>query len=482
MAAAKGREMKDETFKSEHGAAPSDPALPLGRRHALALLASGMAAATAGPSFAAVRAARPMLATPEQLDAERTLLRLLSDADLVHLQNRIRMRLASTAIGRTRSGAISLDRAIAQWTNSLILAEISTWRDRPVFIWGTDDTPRRWFGYELGGVGTSGDNPDAIYRTAMIDGSKNYEVTGRIPRRNGPTQLVFEVDKADLTRPSSMMDMVDGKPAMVSVTLALLTDKQLALGPDGRFRVTLGPDDGGTGHIKLKPGRITVGTRDMLSNWYQRPSDLAIREVGAPPGISTAASYETIRGHVLDDLSGFVDFWAHFPEIWFGGLKPNTISQPQGRHGGWGFVAGLRFDLEDDEAMLVTLSPEHAPYTGFQINDPWMIAPDARYFQVCLNNSQTTLNRDGTCTYAIAKTDPGVANWLDTTGLDRGIGILRWQGTLPDTDATKLIREIRVVKLADLAKMGDIPRVTPAQRRRAIAARLPAYSARTRVS
>jgi hypothetical protein len=185
---------------------------------------------------------------------------------------------------------------------------------------------------------------------------------------------------------------------------------------------------------------------------------------------------------VLDDLPGFIDFWAHFPEIWFGGLKANSISLPQGRNGGWGFVAGLRFDLDDDEAMLVRLDRQRAAYAGFQINDPWMIAPDARYYQVCLNNSQAVPNRDGTCSYVISRADPGVANWLDTTGLPRGIGIMRWQGTSADTDATKLIRECRVVKLADLAQMRDLPRVTPAQRRAAIAARLPAYSYRTRVT
>ena len=51
-----------------------------------------------------------------------------------------------------------------------------------------------------------------------------------------------------------------------------------------------------------------------------------------------------------------------------------------GRVGGWGFVAGLRYDLKADEALVVTTHNGGSRYTGFQLNDPWMIPPDARKF------------------------------------------------------------------------------------------------------
>ena len=59
-----------------------------------------------------------------------------------------------------------------------------------------------------------------------------------------------------------------------------------------------------------------------------------------------------------------------------------------------GFVAGVNFSLAPDQAMIVNTWPGGAKYTGFQINDPWMIAPDARTRQVRLNSSQTALNRE----------------------------------------------------------------------------------------
>ena len=59
---------------------------------------------------------------------------------------------------------------------------------RPAFLWGTDDTPREWLGHRLGGVGTSGDNPDAIYRTAGIEGGGHYEIRGQYHPASRPVR------------------------------------------------------------------------------------------------------------------------------------------------------------------------------------------------------------------------------------------------------------------------------------------------------
>jgi hypothetical protein len=163
-----------------------------------------------------------------------------------------------------------------------------------------------------------------------------------------------------------------------------------------------------------------------------------------------------------------------------GSLKPNTHAQPTARPGGWGFVAGLNFHLAPSQALLVTLSPGEAKYTGFQINDPWMIAPDARTRQVCLNKTQVTPNADGTVTYVISKSDPGAANWLDTAGLDDGLAIMRWQQVPPTMTNNGLIRDFRVLELSDVAAIKGLPRVGPRQRQIAVAARADAYNTRVR--
>ncbi len=455
------------------------------RRSTLALLGASAAAASLSPrlSFAAA-AAQPWLATPAQIAAERMLLELLKDPAVQRIQAELRAELAAGPRAQTiPDAARTLDGAIAQWTNSLIFAELVKNTTRPAMLWGTDDTPRDWLGHHLGGVGTSGDNPDAIYRTAGLDGGGRYEILGQYHPDSRPTQVLIEVHATDIAQPSTMMTPTAGGKAPDPHSAAQISQDQFVVDAQGGFRITLGGEAGAAGnspnHLPLPgSGFCTLGVRDILSDWKVRASGLTVNRLDTvAPAVFGLAQ---VRELVLRDLAGYIRFWAHFPDIWFGGLKPNAVSEPQQRPGGWGFVAGLNYHLAPDEAMIVTTVPGGAGYTGFQINDPWMIAPDARLRQVCLNGSQVVPNPDGSVTYVIAVSDPGAANWLDTNGYHDGLAIIRWQAVPPAMTKDGLIREARVVKLADIARLLGLPRVTPAQRRAQVAARKADYETRVR--
>jgi hypothetical protein len=315
----------------------------------------------------------------------------------------------------------------------------------------------------------------------MVDGSKSYELLGWIDRANPSAQLVIQFDHADATQPATMMDFNREKPRVMSATLKVLTNRDLTLGPGGDFRLTLGGEGEGPNHVPLKPGWVTIGFRDLLADWRQKPTRLIIREMGAPRDASLAEplDYELIKRSTLADLPSYIRLWGKFPEIWMGGLKPNSVSEPMGRVGGWGYIAGARFDLQPDEAFVLTTGTGEAAYTGNELNDPWMIMPDTQRHQVSLNKSQVTPNADGTVTYVVSQSDTGVANWLDTVGVNAGILVLRWQALPPGATGAGLMREHRVVKLPELAAM-TLPRVTPEERRLRVAARAADYSSRTR--
>ena len=108
-----------------------------------------------------------------------------------------------------------------------------------------------------------------------------------------------------------------------------------------------------------------------------------------------------------------------------------------------------------------------------------MIAPSAKKHQVCLSSAQAVRNADGTRTFVISMSDPGVANWLDTAGLHQGLAIMRWQAVPHDMTSQGLVRDFRVIKLADLAKMPELTRVTAAERRATLAQRARGYANRT---
>ena len=457
--------------------------MTISRRTALSLLSAGTASAVLGRAGSTLAAGvtgvtgtdGPILATPQQIEAEKTLLRLLKEPRLKQVQAAVRSKWAATPRGQTPDGAARLNEAIAQWTNSLIFGELSQYQATPAFLWGTDDTPRTWLGHTIGGVGTSGDNPDSVYRTSIIDGDSQYEIIGKFDPQRRPTQLVLEVDTTLMTK----MPKIDySKNSDLVSTVSMLTDRDLVVDADGSFRITVGGEATSPNHMATKPGWLTLGTRDIIPDWdRQRPSSLHVRQIAGK--LVKPASYAQIAEHLYADLDDYIHFWAAFPDMWFGGLHGNKIAEPKGRNGGWGFVDGLSFDLaEADDAVLVTLDPARAAYTGFQINDPWMIAPDAKKYQVCLSSAQAAANPDGTRTYVISMRDPGVANWLDTAGLHQGLAILRWQSVAKDTTKESLVRDFRVIKHRDLEKMADLPRVTPAERQAAIAARARGYSNR----
>ena len=450
----------------------------ISRRTALAALGATTATLGALPRLALAAASpQPWLAIPAQIEAETILLALLQDPEIRRLQAEIRDELAASPRAiNIPDAARTLSGAIAQWTNSLIFAELIKDTARPAFLWATDDTPRDWLGHHLGGVGTSGDNPDNIYRAAGIQGGGRYEILGQYHPASRPIQVLIEVHAADAARPSTMMAPTASGRSPDPHAEAQINQDAFVVDAQGRFRITLGGDADGPNHLPIPAsGFVTLGVRDVLADWKQRASSLTIRRLDkadAPPfGIAQ------VRDLVLADLKGYISFWSRFPDIWFG-LKPNTHSEPQQRPGGWGFVAGLNFHLAPDEAMIVTTSSGGARYTGFQLNDPWMIAPDARLHQVCLNISQVTPNADGTVTYVIAASDTGAANWLDTTGYHDGFGVLRWQAFQPGFSKDGLIRDVRVVKLSEVARIPGLPVVTAAERHARVAARKADYETR----
>ena len=429
-------------------------------------------AATATPSSLA-----SPLATPAQVEAEQVLIALRSDPDIKAAQARVRSELAQTAIGRTRDGAARIGEVVSQWTNSLIFKEVLQDRAQPAIVWGTDDTPRTWLGHTISGVGTSGDNPDHIYRSSVVDGSGRYEIVGRYDRDRPAAQFVVSA--------SPLLPDAEAKPPSATAAgtgsqTSVLSDRDVEVGADGSFRLLVGGERpaNGRNYIPIAPGQVAIGFRDVLSDWNQRPSQLTIRRLDN--GAGKPLDRRDIKRRVLEHLEPYIHLWSDFPNTWFGGLKPNSIVGPYPREGGWGFIAGLRFAIGPDEAVLVTTTRGSARYQGIQVIDPWMIAADGRRHLTSFNPAQARANADGSYSFVIAARDPGVANWLDTAGLHSGFAVLRWQNFASPTDGAGLVGDFRVIKLADVSKILGIAIANPAERRRQLAERARAYGNRTR--
>ena len=158
-------------------------------QHQYLILAALLCTAATPPPAAP----QPILSSPQQIEAERTLLTLLEHPDVKAIQAGLRAELAKTEIGQTPDGAATIARAVECMTNSLIFKEMVTYRPATDILWTTEDTPRAWHGHIVGCTGTAGDNPDNIYRGAFLRGGERYEVSGRFDLKRRASQFIIQL-------------------------------------------------------------------------------------------------------------------------------------------------------------------------------------------------------------------------------------------------------------------------------------------------
>jgi hypothetical protein len=457
--------------------------LDVSRRRALALISTGAASLGAASSVLAAAgadAARPILGSEAQIEADRIVLRLLQDDDVEALRDKLRAELSDWPRGRRVDGQNTLEHAILLWTAALAFEEMQyLQRENPVYLIGTDDTPHTWFGLTISS-GIAGDNPDAIYRSTMIDGHGEYEIVGQLDPRRPSAQVLFNTYTGRMAHPAKIEKGGAPNPDAGIITLVgSLGDQDLVVAPDGAFRIKVGGAKKGPNYLATKPEPMSVGLRQMVLDWTTPPLRLQINRLDKAP--AKPLDVAELKRAVLADLPGFVGFWAKFADNWLGGIAVNTITQPAPRTGGWGFIGGLNFRLDPGKAALEKLHPGKAKYMGFQLTDPWTICPDNAHNQSCLNLAQSTPDADGGFTYIISPVDPGVANWLDTCGLAEGFGHMRWQNfPVPTTDNKGLLQDFRIIDLSEVAALPGVARVTPEQRSRILAARVDQYYSRYR--
>jgi hypothetical protein len=336
------------------------------------------------------------------------------------------------------------------------------------------------------------DNPDTLYWHAYLRDDAEYIITGT---RGTTADLSFQVLKGDYT------------PVEVPDSLTAFDDRAIEIGATGEFEFRFGPasegtaahdtathdsatDDSAKNHFTLGPGSAMLAVREVYSDWAtEQRGTIRIRRTGqdglaptARPGTDTAAKRYAVAGKLL--LSRIRTFLA-FPE-WFYLKEPaNTLTPPRRTPGGLAtqFSSVGHYDLAADEVMIVDVPAapkEVAPYQGIQLGSMWYISLDYVHHQTSLTTDQARIDPDGRMRFVLSERDPGVANWLERTGHDRGYVQLRWQRLArdlgPEDGPT-----VEVVSFSELDKrlpFYDSARVTPEEWRARIAARQAAFAGR----
>jgi len=322
------------------------------------------------------------------------------------------------------------------------------------------------------------DNADAIYFYAPIDGRRAYRVRGQVGDTGAwrgetaadegplaPHYLIFECSSGDLAGDSG--DLRDLMPGVKTQT-GSLDSSAIEVAADGSFEILLAPErpEGHTGNFiatlkrvdrphpfdpEMPPERYAdyLSGRQLFNDWAREESiHLEISQIGnegtAPPAYGAAQAADEIR-RFGELVRGQMVFWNAFWTIPMGvygtkeGSLPgiefprngfNQINAASGATGGGmstNLYAGGVFELEEDEALIIENTVKLAPqYIGFQLGNLWGESLDYGNGLGSLNGAQSEVDGDGVIRLVVAHRDPGVPNWLDTTGHREGFLTPRW--------------------------------------------------------
>lgn len=264
------------------------------------------------------------------------------------------------------------------------------------------------------------DNPDALYFHAYLRDDAEYVVSGT---RGTTCDLSFQVLNGDYS------------PVDVPDSLTAFDDREIDVGEHGEFEIRFGPDraKAGPGYFVLGEGSAMLVVREVYSDWNrERRGTLRIHRAGnlgaapPPPARDTMEKRYGVAGKIL--LSRLRTFLA-FPEWFYLKLPVNTMTEPRRTPGGLAtqFSSAGHYELADDEAMVITVPASDAPYQGIQLGSRWYVSLDYINHQTSLTADQARVDPDGMLRFVVSERDPGVANWLELLGHDRGYVQIRWQ-------------------------------------------------------
>jgi hypothetical protein len=276
-----------------------------------------------------------------------------------------------------------------------------------------------------------------------------------------------------------------------AVPISNLSGNDLVVNPDGSFTITVDSSPtapGQTNHLQLTPNAQQIFIRDTMSDvTTQTPPALQVVRISGPapttaPTLDQMAAQTAQLTVTASNVLHVLGTRLMTSNPTTGALRaPNTLTpalQLPGTLLTQKQSAGY-FSLTDDQAIVITIDPGTAKYFIVPVGNIWLTTDNYWDDQTSLNNAQATSNPDGTYTLVLSPTDPGVANWIDTGGLNQGILPIRFQNIDPNTTTVPTL-SAQTVTLDQLASVlpATTEYVTPEERAAQLAARNYGYERR----
>ena len=262
-----------------------------------------------------------------------------------------------------------------------------------------------------------GDCADFTYQQAWIDGQSTYRLTGS---RGTSRFFNVTIQGPRIPGPGVLHEPFGDTPEVN------LLGHQLSIGDDGQFELYIGGPERGPNWLPTTPGSRKLFIRQGFDRWDELPAQMRIERIGmaSPKPLPTPAAMVEAMDWAGDFVMGLMSDWPELP-FTYGGVDaehPNTFPRigttdadsKRGRA-----AANMYWELAADEALII----EFDSHDGL-----WMLtnmgvffnSMDYLYRPVSYTPSRTKTDRDGRVRLVMTHRDPGVHNWLDTQGFQRG--------------------------------------------------------------
>lgn len=256
---------------------------------------------------------------------------------------------------------------------------------------------------------------------------------------------------------------------------------------DGSYTIYVGPSGPAGANWIDTTGYQSVLVRDTLGDWGLPHSTISAALVNQPAFTMPVLSDADISSLLAQTGNNLVSNNASFTLL---GLQYVLNTIPMNSVRDWATTTSaipggpllpgqitsfLHYQIPDGEAMVVKVPNIDATYTGAMISNAWTATSPYATVTGSLNNTQAFHDSDGYTYYVLSSQNPGVANWINTSGLQDGILLLRIQGLNGDMpDNAQILGTVPAGQVSTLLPDG-YPTVSPAEYAAEIQQRLLQY-------
>jgi hypothetical protein len=283
------------------------------------------------------------------------------------------------------------------------------------------------------------DNPDNYYMRASVSSAHAYRIVGK---RGTVNYLGFGAQSPGVASSGD------------SSQAGYVEAADLEIGPDGSFElfVSLEPRPGNW--LPLADDSDCVIVRQTFQDRETEiPADLRIERIDGDGRPAPFTPEKLDSG--LQAAGGLVAGCAALFASWTEGFKAHGNELPLFDASvslGAGGDPNITYyhsywELGPDETLVIEATPPECESWNFQLDNYWMESLDYRFHRIHVNKHTAEYEADGSVRLVVAHEDPGVPNWIETTGHSRGTMCFRWIRA-KETPQPKT----RVVPFAEIAK------------------------------